>query len=51
MDILKTLGVKAPNKGLQKTEKTDQDAAIGEKDKENPHDTGGCCGSCGGGRR
>jgi len=50
MDILKTLGLKGQNKSLQKTENTDQDAAAGGSDKENPHDTGGCCGSCGGGR-
>jgi len=50
MDILKTLGLKAPNKSLQKPENSDQDAGPYDHDKENSHDTGGCCGSCGGGR-
>ncbi|MBK6896516.1 MAG: hypothetical protein IPH06_08010 [Alphaproteobacteria bacterium] len=50
MDVLKALGLKAQDKSPQKPEKSVQDPATSEKEAKNPRESGGCCGSCGGGR-
>ncbi|MBK9585744.1 MAG: hypothetical protein KA099_07310 [Alphaproteobacteria bacterium] len=50
MDVLKALGLKAQEKNPQKPENPVRDRAISENEPNNPHESGRCCGSCGGGR-